>query len=265
LDTNGINILNTYTQDKINLVTGSCAVFKRFLKEAVTRHIREGLALRVNKVGSDGKTGRKDLLGISPCLDDHAIHYASSARITNEFLKVYPEIMAQQTQTGTEGSGDKTDSSGRGRGLWKRYLSTILSGACRFGDRLFAANLVPNGKCTHPACRNKVITAEHWLYECPYNIAARQSTGGAIRELIVETGKSQRNGPSRARIMKEIIDVPCLKNSGNIRNKVQSSKQISATPFLSPISTKKCISKRDSAYPPRRQRLPKSNQILEQK
>ena len=44
--------------------------------------------------------------------------------------------------------------------------------------------MVPDGRCTYPACKNRVCTAEHWLYEYEHNKAASNTT--ALQQLSAE-------------------------------------------------------------------------------
>jgi hypothetical protein len=98
--------------------------------------------------------------------------------------------------------------------LWRRHIKTILAGACRYADRLFAANLVPTDKCSHPSCKNARCTAEHWIYECAYNSKAISTTGKAIEEAIKITSGATYLGIARANKMRNAFSKPCLRICG---------------------------------------------------
>ena len=121
--------------------------------------------------------------GLSPCIDDHATMFASNRKTINQFVRQQKDFGEQTNQQETQCEDDASDDHPRVIGLWKRYLSTVLTGAYRYGDRLFAAGILTDGKCPHPACRREIVTAEHWLYECPLNNTARNTTGAAVQDL----------------------------------------------------------------------------------
>ncbi len=94
---------------------------------------------------------------------------------------------------------------------WRRHISTIMAGACRFADRLKAANLVETDVCNHPACKGKRLDAKHWFYECKHNQQAISTTGKRIDDHINETRKDlTHNGMSRANTMEELFLQPCM-------------------------------------------------------
>ena len=71
--------------DVVDLVYGSCANFKRFLRRSYTLHVRQVMVERVHTISEQGKPGRKDLIGVTAFLDEHAIFYASSKKHIEEF------------------------------------------------------------------------------------------------------------------------------------------------------------------------------------
>jgi hypothetical protein len=196
----GIAITSGYTNKTVHLTNGSGSAFKNFIQKAAKRHLREKLTTRVHKSNAEGTLARKDMKGITPTLDDHAISTATSKRSIRAFIKKYTwfgkgctSVNAARCAVNDSSSSDKANLErqleGKQHALWKRHWSTIVTGACRYGDRLHAANITADRACKHPQCRGKAATAEHWLYECPLNYAARDTSGTAIRDFIVETGK----------------------------------------------------------------------------
>jgi hypothetical protein len=89
----GIYITNTFTGVKINMQKGSRAAFARFVHRAVQRQTLEDLKVRVHAIDPEGKPGRKDLLGITGCLDFHAIFAASAKSKVKQFCEKHQHIV----------------------------------------------------------------------------------------------------------------------------------------------------------------------------
>ena len=83
-------ITSSYNGKSTCLMGGSSASFKRFILNATKRHIREKLVARVHKSVDGGPMGRKDMIGIRPCLDDHAISSALTKSTVRQFIDKYP-------------------------------------------------------------------------------------------------------------------------------------------------------------------------------
>ena len=131
-------IKSSYTGAIVSLTGGNCSFFRNFVRNASVRHIREKLAVRVHKCDANGKYGRKDMLGITPRLDDNAISYGTSKRRIMDFLDKFPLFGTHSKEVA---KSEDRDRVGRQFALWRRYWSTIVSGACRFSDRLEAAKI----------------------------------------------------------------------------------------------------------------------------
>ena len=74
------------------------------------------------------------------------------------------------------------------KSLWHIYLTTIIAGATRFGDRLLAAKIRESDECDHPQCGSARCDAEHWNYSCHY----KDNTGkyAKTKQLILDEIKS---------------------------------------------------------------------------
>ena len=93
------------------------------------------------------------------------------------------------------------------RMLWRRYLSTVISGACRSADRLAAAGIIEDSLCMHPDCAHKICDANHWIYECPLNTSPSR---GAAENYIDDTASQQYHGQHRARATEDLYCRPCM-------------------------------------------------------
>jgi len=122
----GIKITHTESGLTTNLMHGSDAVFRKSISDYASRHILASLANRVNGI----EAGRKDMVGITSVVDRNATFSlrkpAAYARIKND-CKEYIEKQP-----------DATEHAAILKRLWHKYLTTIIAGATRFGDRLLA-------------------------------------------------------------------------------------------------------------------------------
>ena len=97
--------------------------------------------------------------------------------------------------------------------MWKRFLHTILSGACRFQDRLHAAKITANDTC--PNCNSKERgDAEHWNYYCRCNLDSNGKSLRDIEKFINEVERDKYYGNARAYTLKQLWSLPCLRLSG---------------------------------------------------
>ena len=77
--------------------------------------------------------GRKDMIGITACLNDHATFYATHNS------KVKRKKQPVDTPLTIDDYGDGLTPVNEA--VWRRHLQTILVGATRFADRLYAASI----------------------------------------------------------------------------------------------------------------------------
>ena len=134
--------------DPVNLTRGTDPVFKRALKQMLTWHLLSTLVKRV-QAGD-----RKDLIGITPNIDRHATFQAMQTRVIKKHVRTSGlSIAPSDGQTYT--INDQVN-------LWKRHITTVISGACRYLDRLHQAKIVDTDICQHPECNGARCDAEHW-------------------------------------------------------------------------------------------------------
>ena len=177
----GIKVHNHLLKKSTDLLSGSAAAFRNFLLKAVQSHTLANLVARVHHIDENGKYGRKDMVGLTPLLDYHATFAASAKRQVKKFIARLPQLFTSEEE--------EVDPA-RAHSLWKRHIATILSGACRYADRLKAADIIDSDACKHPGCAGKRADAEHWIYECKFNSTAINSTGKDV-EHFVEKVKSE--------------------------------------------------------------------------
>jgi len=111
--------------------------------------------------------GRKDMIGITACLNEHATFYATHNS------KVKRKKQPADTPLTSEDYGDGLTPVNEA--VWRRHLQTILAGATRFADRLFAANITQTDVCDHPLCGGARCDVEHWHYGCFHNTPVRNN------------------------------------------------------------------------------------------
>ena len=148
---------------------------------------------------------RKDLLGITPNVDRHATFHAMQTRNIKKHLR----------NTGTSitpKDGQKYTLSDQ-VGLWKRHITTIISGACRYLDRLHQAKIVDTDICKHPKCNGQRCDAEQWYYHCHYN-TNRNTTGARIEQLLTKINNWKGHGQHRARELRQLLAKPCMRLCG---------------------------------------------------
>ena len=95
--------------------------------------------------------------------------------------------------------------------LWKKYLTIVISGACRYADRMVAARIPTDDKRTYPACEGKICHAKHWIYESPYNGGTATKPANKFIEAIAG---EKYSGQHRARSLKELYDKPSMYSCG---------------------------------------------------
>ena len=114
---NNVFIKSSYTGAIVSLTGGSCSLFRNFVRNASVRHIGEKLAVRVHKCDANGKYGRKDMLGITPRLDDNAISYGTSTRRIMDFIDKFPLFGTHSKEMAKLEGRDRV---GRQFALWRR-------------------------------------------------------------------------------------------------------------------------------------------------
>ena len=81
------------------------------------------------------------MIGITPIIDEHATWAASQGKGLRHHIKHKPDVV-------TVPEHSNSDISAKAKG-GKRHLRTILAAACRYSDRLCAANIIQSDKCAH--------------------------------------------------------------------------------------------------------------------
>ena len=201
----GVIITHTDSGQKANLRLGSDAAFRRAINDFATRHILTALADRVN--GTSKKyASRKDMIGITSVVDRNATFstrkpaiYASIAKDSSEYRK---------KQQGTD------DNKTALKNLWHRYLTTIIAGATRFGDRLLASKIWTTDQCDHPLCKQARCDAEHWNYSCHHNKGNIDKAQTARQEILDKINGSSYHGNQRHQELCTLFALPCLRISG---------------------------------------------------
>jgi len=157
----------------------------------------------VDSLPSSTWRGRKDMVGITACLNEHATFYATHNS------KVKRKKQPVDTPLTIDDYGDGLTPVNQA--VWKRHLQTILAGATRFADRLYAARITSSDLCDHPQCGGARCDAEHWHYNCHYNTPVRSKYGTAAGKVIAQINVDTYHGTQRARALTRLLSKTCLR------------------------------------------------------
>ena len=155
---------------------------------------------------SSARRGRKDMLGITPELDEGATKKLLARRtLESDKLSEHRDACISAKHVST--IMDKARLSN----VEKKLLKCILTGSPRSPSRLWASMKIGTGRCTHPACQGCIADLEHVLWKCPRYHSTRQ-TYAALMDDYIE--RLRRKTPSRARELEDMMNRPCFRNCG---------------------------------------------------
>ena len=112
-----INIQHETTNRKYDFLCGSRAAFQRNIQALAKRQLLQSLCDRISKACDEGKCCRKDMEGITPVLDEHAVWTASQGRSLRKHIKNNPDVVnlsqdpTPHTQAVAELETDDEDST----------------------------------------------------------------------------------------------------------------------------------------------------------
>ena len=141
------------------------------------------------------------MIGITSVVDRNATFSVRKPAIYARIEKECKEYIDKQPNT--------TDHATILKSLWHKYLTTIIAGATRCGDRLLAAKIWESDECDHPQCGNARCGAGRRNYSCHHN---KIKTGKYIKtkQVILDEIKSQTyHGEQRHRELTQLITRPC--------------------------------------------------------
>ena len=182
-----VRIVQPASKHTIGMRHDRSSHFRRTIKAMCEWHLLDGLRKRVHttrEIKTDDGTrlvpGRKDMQGITSEIDRHATLHAHKASAYLCLRDASPHLAH---------AADR-----HLRNAWRRGLSTVLAGACRYADRLVAATIWEDGLCWHPQCRaaGYRCDAAHWHYSCPGN--------DRLAHIVPKSKKLSKRPPGRRRM-----------------------------------------------------------------
>ena len=182
-----MRVVQAASKHTISLRHDRSSYFRRTIKAMCEWHLLDGLRKRVHttrEIKTDDGTrlvpGRKDMQGITSEIDRHATLHAHKASAYLCLRDASPHLAH---------AADR-----HLRNAWRRGLSTVLAGACRYADRLVAATIWEDAFAGIPNVAQLATAAM-----LPTGTTAAQQTS-RLPHIVPKSKKLSKRPPGRRRM-----------------------------------------------------------------